>query len=69
MNKKAIVFIAGGMLGCAAIMLYDPIAGKPVNDFTGPLSTPALVVCAILAVIGVVLLLKKPARKNTRVTS
>lgn len=58
MNKKAVVFIAGGAVGAAAIMSYDSITGKPVNDFTGPVSTPALILCAILILIGIILIIK-----------
>lgn len=63
MNIKALGFISSGVVGGAAVMSYDIITGKPENDFTGPVSTPALVICAVLIIIGIVLLIKKPSSK------
>lgn len=63
MNIKALVFISIGVVAGAAVMSYDIIAGKPENDFTGPVSTPALVICAILIVIGIVLPIRKRSSK------
>ena len=63
MNKRALLYILGGIIGGAAVMSYDSITGKPVNDFTGPVSTPLLVICAILVIVGFTVLLKKPVKK------
>lgn len=64
MNIKALGFISSGVVAGAAVMSYDIITGKPENDFTGPVSTPALVICAILIIIGIALLIRKPSSKT-----
>ena len=65
MKNKGIVLIVAGAIGAAGIILYDPLMRKPVNDFTGPISTPALVICAALVITGVLLQFKnKPAPKK-----
>jgi hypothetical protein len=43
-------------------MTFDIIAGKPVNDFTGPKSTPAFVICGLPIIAGIYLVLRKPKK-------
>jgi len=43
-------------------MSYDKIMQKPVNDFSGPISTPGLIICGILVVTGAFLMLKKSGK-------
>ena len=65
MKNKGILLIAAGVIGGAFVMTSDIIMRKPVNDFTGPISTPALVACGILILTGIIILLKrKPASKK-----
>jgi len=65
MKRKGILFIVAGAIGAALVISYDPLMKKPVNDFTGPVSTPILIACAALILLGIFLSLKnKPARKN-----
>ena len=65
MNKRAILYIVAGVIGGAIVMSYDIITGKPVNDFTGPVSTPLLVICAIFIIVGFILLIRKPTKKKS----
>jgi hypothetical protein len=65
MQNKGILLLATGILGGAFIMSYDVIMRKPVNDFTGPVSSPALFLCGILIIVGLVLIFnRKPAPKK-----
>jgi hypothetical protein len=65
MKNKGMPFIIAGVIGGALIISYDPLMKKPVNDFTGPISTPMLIACGLLIIIGIFLLLKnKPAPKK-----
>jgi hypothetical protein len=65
MKNNGIVLIIAGAIGSALIISWDPLMKKPVNDFSGPVSTPALIACALLVVIGIFLQLKKkPAPKK-----
>ena len=59
MKVRALVLLAVGILGAIFVCTFDVLVGKPVNDITGPKSILALIVCAILALSGVRLLLKK----------
>jgi hypothetical protein len=66
MKNKGIMLIIAGALGAALIIFWDPLMRKPVNDFTGPISTPALIACVILVILGIFIRLKqKPAPKKT----
>jgi hypothetical protein len=62
--KSGLILITLGALGCLAIILYDPLMGKPVNDFTGPVSTPALVFCAVVILAGIIISAKAKAKKK-----
>ena len=62
MKAKAIVLIAFGILGAIFVSTFDILAGKPVNDITGPKSIAALIFCGILVIFGVRLLLKKKSK-------
>jgi hypothetical protein len=60
------LLIIAGVTGGALIISYDPLMGKPVNDFTGPVSTPMLIACVLLIIMGLFLQLKnKPAPDKT----
>jgi hypothetical protein len=63
MKAKGFILIALGVLGAVFVCTFDILAGKPVNDITGPKSIIALIFCGILMIIGVRLLLKK-GKKN-----
>ena len=58
MKAKGIILILLGILGSIFICTFDIIAGKPVNDITGPKSTPGLIICGILIIIGLRFLIK-----------
>lgn len=62
MKKKGVILILLGLLSAIFICTFDIIAGKPVNDFTGPVSTPALITCGLIILAGIYLLLKKPKK-------
>jgi hypothetical protein len=59
MKAKSIILIVLGILGGIFVYVFDIIAGKPVNDITGPKSISAFVLCGALIAIGIYLLLKK----------
>ena len=63
MKKKGIVLIALGILGAIFVCTFDIIMGKPVNDVSGPRSIAALIICAVLIIMGVRFILKGP-KKN-----
>ena len=58
MNKKGIVLIALGILGAMFVSTFDIIMGKPVNDISGPRSIAALIICAVLVIMGIRFILK-----------
>jgi len=53
MKAKGIVLITVGILGAIFVCMFDVIAGKPVNDITGPISIFALILCGLLIIIGI----------------
>lgn len=59
MKAKGFVLIALGVLGAIFVCTFDILAGKPINDITGPKSIAALIVCGILIIAGLRLFLKK----------
>jgi hypothetical protein len=59
MKAKGFVLIALGVLGAIFVCTFDILAGKPINDITGPKSITALIVCGILIISGLRLFLKK----------
>ncbi|MFH0790891.1 MAG: hypothetical protein V2A64_04590 [Candidatus Omnitrophota bacterium] len=63
MKKNGIVLIILGVLGAIFVCTFDIIMGKPVNDISGPKSTPALIFCGILIIAGIRLLLKTKGRR------
>ena len=62
MKAKGIIFIVLGILGIIFIGTYDIIAGKPVNDITGPKSITALIIFAIIILLGIRSLIKSPKK-------
>lgn len=60
----AILLIILGVLGVGLVCTYDIIAGKEVNDFIGPKSTPAMILSGILIVLGIIKLKKTKAKKD-----
>ncbi len=66
MKVKAIALILLGALGGAFVCTFDRIAGKPVNDITGPKSIIALIICGLLIISGIYLLLKKSKSKTKK---
>jgi len=64
MKKRARFLILLGLLGAIFVVTIDMIMGKPVNDFSGPKSTSALVACGLLIFAGSILLLKKNGCKK-----
>ena len=59
MKKKGIILITLGILGTIFVLSFDKLAGKPVNDISGPKSITVLIVCAILIILGIISLSKK----------
>lgn len=53
MKMKGLVLILLGILGAAFVSTFDIIMRKPVNDITGPKSTPALAACALAIIAGI----------------
>jgi len=53
MKNKGIVLIALGILGAIFVCTFDIIMGKPVNDVSGPKSIAALIICAVLLIMGI----------------
>lgn len=53
MKAKGIVSITVGILGAIFVCMFDVIAGKPVNDITGPISIFTLILCGLLIIIGI----------------
>lgn len=58
MKAKGTIFILLGILGVIFVLTFDIIAGKPVNDITGPKSISALVISGIFIIMGIRFLLK-----------
>jgi len=59
MKTKGPLLIVLGVVGAIFVSTFDIIAGKAEN-YIGPKSIIALIVCALLIVQGVISLLKKP---------
>jgi len=53
MKKKGIILVVLGILGAIFVSTFDIIAGKPVNDISGPKSITALIICGILILMGI----------------
>ena len=51
-----------GIVGAIFVFTYDILAGKPVNDISGPKSIAVLIICAVFIVMGVRFLLKRPQK-------
>ncbi len=62
MKIKGIVLILAGLLGAIFVCTFDIIAGKPVNNISGPKSISALIFCGILVIAGIRFLLKIPKK-------
>ena len=59
MKTKGLVLIVLGAVGAIFVSTFDIIAGKAEN-YIGPKSIIALIICALLMIQGVISLLKKP---------
>lgn len=62
MKIKGTILILLGVLGAIFVCTFDIIAGKPVNDITGPKSIPVLIICGFLIILGIRFLLIKPKK-------
>lgn len=58
MKTKGIILIGLGLLGAIFVCTFDIIAGKEINDITGPKSISALVICGIFIITGISIFLK-----------
>lgn len=68
MTKARATLLIVGLLGLLAVFTGDMVMGKPVNDFTGPVSTPVMVISAILVIAGASpLLARRTAKPQDRV--
>jgi len=63
MKAKGVVLIFLGVLGAVFVGFFDVIAGKPVNDITGPKSIIAFIICGIFIISGIGLMQKCPKKK------
>jgi hypothetical protein len=63
MKQKGVIFILAGVLGIIFVFSFDKIAGKPINDISGPKSIIAIVVCGILVLLGLSSLFKKGSKQ------
>ena len=61
MNKSGLGLVVLGVIGILFVLSFDIIAGKPVNDISGPKSISALIVSLLLVFIGAGILAKKKA--------
>jgi len=64
MKKMAFFLILLGIIGVILVLTIDIIMGKPVNDFSGPKSTPALMMCGLAVLAGIISLFKKRSSKK-----
>jgi len=53
MRRKGAILIVLGVAGAVFVCTYDIIAGKPVNDISGPKSILGLVICGIFIIAGI----------------
>jgi len=58
MKAKGAILIVLGILGAIFVCFFDVIAGKPVNDITGPKSYSAFIICGLFIIMGIRFLLK-----------
>jgi len=59
MKTKGSALIILGAIGVIFVLTFDIITGKTEN-YIGPKSIIAIIICALLIIQGVVFLLKKP---------
>jgi len=64
MKSRGMILLVVGVLGAVLVCTYDMIAGKPVNDITGPKSISALIIFGIFIIVGVSSLVRRP-KKDT----
>lgn len=64
MKARGRILIALGLIGAAFVCTFDIIAGKPVNDITGPKSISALIACGVFIVTGIILVRKAPGGRK-----
>ena len=58
MKRKGLASIILGIAGAALILLYKSTA-QPPHNLIGPKTITALIICAVLVIIGIVLSLKR----------
>lgn len=58
-KTKSIFLLICGITGIIFVCTFDIIAGKPVNDITGPKSTTGFIISGILIFIGLISLIKQ----------
>jgi len=63
MKAKGIILITVGILGAIFVCMFDVIAGKPVNDITGPISIFSIILCGFLIIIGIWSLCRSKVKK------
>lgn len=63
MKTKGMLLILLGVLGSIFVLTFDVIAGKPVNDITGPKSIFALLISGVSVIAGIRCLLKSPKKE------
>ncbi|MBU0693703.1 MAG: hypothetical protein KKC11_03420 [Candidatus Omnitrophica bacterium] len=64
MKVKSIMLIVLGVLGIIFVCAFDTLAGKPVNDITGPRSVSAFFICGLAIIAGIRLFLKSSLNKG-----
>ena len=53
MKAKGLLLILLGVIAAIFVCTFDLIAGKPVNDITGPKSISALIISAVFIIMGI----------------
>nr|MBU1327929.1 hypothetical protein [Candidatus Omnitrophota bacterium] len=59
MKTKSLILIMLGVVGIVFTSTFDIIAGKAEN-YIGPKSIIAIIICGLLIILGIIFLLKKP---------
>lgn len=63
MKVKGIILVVIGLIGIVFVCSFDKLAGKSVNDITGPRSISTLILCAGIIFFGIRLLLRSKKMK------
>ena len=64
MKIKGVILIVLGILGAIFVCTYDILAGKAINDISGPKSIFGLISCGIIIVLGIITLKKKGGKRT-----